>query len=113
MRSLLEFRSVEFAIEVLELTDQLIETLRHVLSLLVRLEQLPFEGTDALALSIHFTAHLRVERALHATLVSERRDRALKPFEVVHVPVVGRNRETPLDRIVPTIAEGRQARSAR
>jgi len=80
---------------MIELGDQLVDALRHVLPLLIRFQKLALEGADPLALAVDLAAELHVQRALRAAFVGERSDRTLEPREVMDVPVVGRNRGTP------------------
>ena len=102
----------ELRVEVIELRDHLVQAFRNVLSPLVRLEQLSFEGTDAARLFLDLASQRRGLLALTFVRIRERADGALESLEVIGVSFV-RNEGTPRPhRIVPGSEEFSQAAGA-
>src|SRR5262245_56944735 len=70
---------------LLDLRDQLVDSLDHVRPILVGFQQLAVEGADALAALLELAAQARVLGALLAVGGRELGDHLLEPFEVVAV----------------------------
>ena len=99
----------ELRLEVIELRDHLVDALRHVLSPLVRFEQLPFEGTNATRLLFDLAPQARTLLALPPVRLGERGNGPLESLEIVGVSLV-RNEGPPRQRgIVPASEEFSQA----
>ena len=99
----------ELRVEVIELRDHLVDALGDVLSPLVRLEQLSFEGTNATRLLFDLASQRPGLLALSPVRLRERGDGALESLEVVDAPFV-RNEGTPRPGgIVPVREEFSQA----
>ncbi len=80
---------------MIELRDHLVDALGDVLSPLVRLEQLSFEGSDATRLLLDLASRRRRLFALTTVPLRERGDGALESLEIVDVSFV-RNEGTPV-----------------
>ncbi len=80
---------------MVELRNHLIDAFRNVLSLLVGLEQLAFQGTNAARLLFELHAKARVFNGQFAVSPNECSDDALQPFEVKDVSVIVRNEKDP------------------
>ena len=94
---------------MIELRDHLVDALRHVLSPLIRFEQLPFEGTNATRLLFDLAPQARTLLALPPVRLGERGNRPLESLEIVGVSLV-RNEGPPRQRgIVPASEEFSQA----
>ena len=80
---------------MVELRDHLIDAFRDVLSLLVGLEQLTFQGTNAARFLLELHPKARVLRGQLAVSPDECSDDALQPFEVKDVSVIVGNEKDP------------------
>ena len=81
---------------MVELRDELVDALRDVLALLVRLEDLLLQAVDAPALLLDLAPQPGVLVPQPTVSLGQRLDRALEPPEVVVVALAIRNRRTPV-----------------
>jgi hypothetical protein len=86
---------IELRAQVIDLSDQLVDTLGDVLSALIRLQELLVEQARAVRLLVHLASQRGVLALQAAVTLHQRRDDPFQAIEIVR-PVVGiGNDETP------------------
>ncbi len=104
----------EPGIEEVDLGDQLVDALRDVLALLIGVEQLALEHTQAPIPILEIAPQRLVLSLQSLATFDEALDRPLQAIPVVRVALAGRNGVTPaMGRMLPSGCEVRQEVDAR
>ena len=98
---------------MIELGDELVDALRDVLPLLVRVEELSLERPYAAVLLLEPTSQGSGLALLPLVGLHQLVDGALEPLEVVRVSLDGGNVRPPYAKIVPAAPRARQPASDR
>ncbi|MCP4241303.1 MAG: hypothetical protein GY772_12145 [bacterium] len=98
---LLTLGALEIAFEMIDLCDQLLQTLPDILALLVCLEQLALEAADALGVLVELPPKHRGRFPLTGECIREGRNGTLEPIEVVDVARLDGNRTPPSTEAYP------------